>query len=417
MRAFLVFTAIILSLDARVVAAGLDQAQLQAALDEALDTHPTARRTTVALKVIDVETGDVLYDRFGDRLFTPASNLKIYTSACALDLFGPQHRFPTQIVGRVDRPTKTIQGDLKLLGGGNAMLSSKELKQLADGVVGEWGVRNLRGEVVVDNSRYSATRLGPGWMWDDQPYYFNMQVTPLMVDFNVETLPEQLDATGKPVRRAVADPQERVARTFTKMLRDRGVKIDGPHENKPASSEMTLTHNGSDLAATLKHFNHVSENAVGEVLLHEIAIAKGIAQPSWPDGAAAITAWLHDTAGLEEGSFRLVDGSGLSRYNLISADSSVKLVAFMRRHQHYQTFYDALSAYEVETGDGKQRELVRAKSGGMSGVSTISGYAQTLAGRQLAFSLLGNGFIGSKEPMFALRKKVWSVLVQYDAAN
>ncbi len=409
--AFFILVSFVATLLVQGTAAGLEQAELRTALDEVLDSDSTSRRTTVALKVVDITTGKVLYDRHGERLFTPASNLKIYTSACALDTFGPEHSFPTQITAAIDEKTHTIHDALKIVGGGNAMLSSSDLEILADRIVDDWKVRTLRGKVVVDNSRYSDTQLGPGWMWDDQPYYFNMRVTPLMVDFNVETI--RGGSGGKDKRVASSDPQAWVAAMFAEMLRKRGVNFEATKVNASAGTERTLTCDGTKLAETLKHFNHKSENAVGEVLLHEIAIANGIKHPSWPDGAKLITNWLHDTAGLEQGSFRLVDGSGLSRYNLISADSSVKLLVFMRRHKHYQTFFHALPTYEVATGNGETRKLVRAKSGGMSGVSTISGYAQTLEGRQLAFSLLGNGFIGSSKPVRDLRGKVWQVLVRY----
>jgi len=466
-RVFAGLIAFALPIIVQLRAVGLERQELQVTLDKALDSDGTARRTTVALKIIDLATSETLYDRQGDRLFTPASNLKIYTSSCALDLFGPDHRFPTQISARVDEKTGIVSGNLQLVGGGNAMLSSNELGEIADRIVAEWGVRALRGVVFIDNSRYSNIRLGPGWMWDDEPYYYNMQITPLMVDFNVlkvrafakvdGLVGAQLDpvsrypllrvvvekergAAWRVVRRptdddiivlgegefadpieerfAMKDPRSWVASMFTEMLRARGVKIEpSPHETDEGSSaaERKFVFSGSKLSATLKHFHHESENAVGEVLLHEIAIAKGKLRPSWPDGAKCITSWLHDSAGLEQGSFKLVDGSGLSRYNLISADSSVKLLAFMRRHQHYQTFIDSLLAYKVETGAGEMQELVHAKSGGMSGVSTISGYVKTLEGRQLVFSLLSNGFIGSSKPVQALRRKVWRVLVQYQA--
>lgn len=392
---------------------GLDSIELQRSLNSLLDDHLTARRTTVALKVVDLTTGQVLFDRFGDRLFTPASNLKIYTSACALDTFAPEHCFPTTIAATVDKETKSIIGNLVLKGGGNSMLSMDDLKVLANRVTKEWGVKTLRGKVVVNNSRYHNIELGPGWMWDDQPYYFNMHVTPTMVDFNVREIDGVGSKQGETVRVAVADPALWTASSFSRRLREAGVTIEPQQKVTAAGIQRELNFAGTNLADTLKHFNHESENAVGEVLLHEIAIAKGKVQPRWTDGAELITAWLHDTAGLGKGSFRLVDGSGLSRYNLISADSSVKLLAFMRQHRHYQTFFDSLPAYEVETSNGSNQELVRAKSGGMSGVSTISGYVQTVEGRQLAFSLLGNGFIGTNEPVRDLRSKVWENLVQY----
>lgn len=396
----------------------LNGTELAPSLNELLDQDPTARRTTVALKVVDLETGEVLFDRFGDRLFTPASNLKIYTSACALDLFGPQHRFITRVTASVDAQSGTAR-DMQLLGGGDSMLSSEELGKLADRVVNEWSVRTVEGPISVDNSRYSHEQLGPGWMWDDQPYYFNMRVTPLMLDFNVETIPadppEGEESEEKPERKAVQNPAAWISETFASMLLEREVITSSTTNNgTPHWVRREITLPGPTLEATLTHFNHVSENAVGEVLLHEIALANGgTNRPNWKAGAKTITNWLTKTAGLEDGSFRLVDGSGLSRYNLISADSSIRLLAFMRKHKHYQAFFNSLFAYELDTPEGKKKGFVRAKSGGMSGVSTISGYVQTLDGRELAFSLLANGLIGSAEPVFELRQKVWNALIRY----
>ena len=174
----------------------LDAQALAARLDKVLDDHPTAQRTTVTLKVIDLQSGETIYDRGGARLQVPASNLKIYTSACALDLFGPDHRF--QAIVRADGTIENgvLHGNLKLIGGGDAMLTSKELRKLAKQVVDELGVRQIIGEVVVDNSRYAPRLKGPGWMWDDEPSYYNMSVTPLMVDFNVLTVKLTPDAEG-----------------------------------------------------------------------------------------------------------------------------------------------------------------------------------------------------------------------------
>ncbi len=444
-----------------------DQTSLRAQLDNVLDDHSTSRRTTVTLKVVDIESGEVLFDRGGDRLLTPASNLKIYTSACAIDLFGPEHQFETTIKAQGELKDGVLHGDLVIIGGGDAMLSSKDLGKLADRVVKEWGLKAIHGKVVVDNSRYSQPVKGPGWMWDDDPDYYNMSVTPLMVDFNVldlrvapgkdgtikanlvlpssypqleivpaNSLAKGVLATRRPfthpivvadrgrlekaekVRITMLDPGAWVAGVFGEMLSKRGVEFsDEIAVTSPSSNEAhTIVHKGQSLAKTLKHFNEVSENAVGEVLLHEIAIANGVKKPNWPDGAKLITDWLIEKAGLEKDSFRLVDGSGLSRYNLISADSSVKLLRFMHSHPHGKVFFAALPTYEVEI-NGKKKPVVSAKSGGMGSVSTISGYVKTTKGQLLAFSLLANGYIGSAEPVFGLRQDVWEVLAHYDGGK
>ena len=443
------------------LASANEPSDLRETLDTLLNQHPTAQRTTVTLKIVDLETGKVLYDRGGDRLLTPASNLKIYTSACALDTFGPQKSFPTQIEVSGSCSNGTLDGDITLVGGGNAMLTNQELATMAKKLVEKLDLKQVKGQIIVDNSRYASPLKGPGWMWDDDPDYYNMSVTPLMVDFNVlrvhlepngdevttflipdsdyprihrnsedsatgryqitrEPFTHDLQVIGtgpiaEPVeeRKTMHDPGPWVGAVFQQMLKDLRVKFGEPSKPfTPKSKQTVLVHSGVDLATTLKHFNHKSENAVGEVLLHEIAIATGSQTPTWSDGAKAINNWLVSTVKLDDGSFRLVDGSGLSRYNLISADSSVRLLAFMSEHKHFEEFYRALPGYKVNV-DGKKHELVRAKSGGMSGVSTISGYLKTLEDRTLAFSLLANGYIGSNKPVLDLRGKVWETLVEY----
>jgi D-alanyl-D-alanine carboxypeptidase/D-alanyl-D-alanine-endopeptidase (penicillin-binding protein 4) len=98
----------------------------------------------------------------------------------------------------------------------------------------------------------------------------------------------------------------------------------------------------------------------------------------------------------------------LSRYNLISADSAVRLLKYMHTSQHFDVFFASLPSEEV---DG--RTAVWAKGGSMTAVSTISGYIRTDQGRLLAFSLLANGFIGDNKPVFNLRQRVWRELVRF----
>jgi D-alanyl-D-alanine carboxypeptidase/D-alanyl-D-alanine-endopeptidase (penicillin-binding protein 4) len=225
-------------------------------------------------------------------------------------------------------------------------------------------------------------------------------------------------AKSEKVKITPLNPGKWVAGVLTAMLTERGVKfLQANGQQSAGRDSLELKHHGQPLAATLKHFNHESENAVGEMLLHEIAIAQETKKPKWADGAKFMADWLVDTVGLEKGSFRLVDGSGLSRYNLISADSSVRLLAFMHKHPHAQVFYDALKPYEVELDGKKQKHLVVAKPGGMGGVSTISGYLTTTRGQKLAFSLLANGYIGSAEPVFGLRQKVWEALAKHEGSQ
>lgn len=463
----------------------LNHDALVQSLDELIDNHPTAERTTVTLKVVDLETGEVLYDRGGDKLLIPASNLKIYTAAAALDILGPDFQWMTGVAvdGTFDKGV--VNGDLVIRGDGDPMLDTGQLAAIADAVVNEHKVKQVHGRVRAGTMPLWADvpLKGPGWMWDDDPAYFNMSIRQVMLNFNTLTVevshgeaapviklepatdwppvviehresmePGQVIVTRKPfeevirvagnpaadaepVRHTVTmhDPSLWVASVFTRMLADRGVvfhAVDRPGDSQRKGyfyGSNLATSKSKTLAEAVKHFLRVSENAVGEMLLLKIAEARTYGDVSWRGGSNIISLWLTRTAGLEEGSFRLVDGSGLSRYNLISADSAVKLLAYMKTHKHFEPFYDGLNEYEVAFPEGEKwggvplaefdPQRVGAKSGGMSGVATLSGYIQTLDGRTLVFSFLANGYTGGNKPVMELRNAVWPVLVRYRPAD
>lgn len=448
-------------------------------LDTLLDQHPTAERTTVTLKVIDLESGNVLYDRGGGKLLIPASNLKIYTAAAALSILGPEYRWTTEVASAKPIQRGICHGGLVIHGTGDPMLDTDQLGSLADDLVEKHKLTKVLGGVRVATSpRWENVPLkGPGWMWDDDPDYYNMSIRSVMLNFNtikfmvspgkdgpvVKAEPSSVwprvevilrTPDGKPSVRferddfdetiritavlskadepksdtiTMHDPSPWIASVFTQMLIDRGVAFVEEKRFASGYDNILASMPSKTLAEALKHFLKVSENAVGEMVLLKLAETQAEGDVSWPAGAKVISDWLVNAAGLEEGSFRIVDGSGLSRYNLVSADSSVRLLAYMKQHEHFQPFFDGLPAYKVALPDKEKwggvplaefdPERVFAKPGGMSGVSTISGYVKTLDDRWLAFSFLANGYIGSNKPVIELRNAVWSELIRYRSAG
>ncbi len=463
----------------------LDTGSLRDTLDTVLDNHPTAKRTTVTLKVVDLESGEVLYDRGGGKLLIPASNLKIYTAAAALDLLGPEYRWPTEVIAEGAVRRGICMGDLLINGYGDPMLDTQQLESIADTLVKTHKLKQVRGSVrVATQYRWRDVPLkGPGWMWDDDPDYYNMSIRQVMLNFNTvkvtvvhgigeamvtldppsswpvvlwgraegddqsavritrRPFEETIRITGNPKPDAepvsdsitMHDPALWIASVFKQMLIERGVTFSKTNNDNQAvryigaDENSLLSQDGKTLAEALRHFLKVSENAVGEMVLLKLAETQTEEDVSWPVGAKVISDWLVNTAGLEAGSFRLVDGSGLSRYNLISADSSVKLLAYMKTHEHFEPFFDGLPVRKVNLSEGEEwdgvplaefdDERVFAKSGGMSGVATLSGYVKTLDGRWLAFSFLTNGYIGSNKPVLELRNAVYSALVRYRHAG
>lgn len=141
--------------------------------------------------VVSLRDGRVLYARNADKGFTPASNMKVYTTAAALDLLGADYRWRTSVYANVAPDASgAIAGDVTLYGRGAPDLASHtnsvataNLAQLADELYRR-GVRRVRGSVVGDESYFRGEPLGDGWLWNDVQWYFGAEVSALSINGN-----------------------------------------------------------------------------------------------------------------------------------------------------------------------------------------------------------------------------------------
>ena len=135
--------------------------------------------------------------------FTPASNMKIYTTAVALDFLGPTYQWRTSVyAGSPPDASGFLKGDLTLYGRGAPDLSSQSkgdrvasLRQLADGLY-QRGVRHIGGNVIGDESYFRAEQFGDGWQWNDLQWYFGAEPSALSINDN------QVDVEIKPANNA-----------------------------------------------------------------------------------------------------------------------------------------------------------------------------------------------------------------------
>lgn len=137
--------------------------------------------------VMSMKDGRILYSRDGDKLFTPASNMKIYTTAAALDLLGSEYRWRTSVYAdKQPDAGGIIDGNLTLFGRGAPDLNSygkNGLASLADQLY-QHGVRQVRGNIVGDESYFRGELFGLGWQWNDLQWYFGAEPSALTVDEN-----------------------------------------------------------------------------------------------------------------------------------------------------------------------------------------------------------------------------------------
>src|SRR6266542_4960195 len=168
---------------------------------EAILAQPDLARGFLGVEIASLRTGKPIFSLNADKMFTPASNTKLFTTAAALALIGPEYKFRTTLEtsGSLDKYGR-LTGDLLLVGRGDPNLSGRELpyntrtqrdsdpvkvlEQLADELV-QKGVKYVDGDVVADDSYFAFERYGEGWSQDDLVWAEGAPVSALTINDNV----------------------------------------------------------------------------------------------------------------------------------------------------------------------------------------------------------------------------------------
>ena len=172
--------------------------KLERKVDRILAGNPAAERAYWGILIKDLDSGRVVLGRNPDRLFVPASNTKLFTSALALTRLGPEHVVRTRVLAASGPDAAgTVNGDLILLGGGDPNLSARilpfhekdafgenplaSMERLADDVCAR-GVRRIIGDIVGDDTAYVWEPFAAGWAWDDAAAAYGAAVSALSVN-------------------------------------------------------------------------------------------------------------------------------------------------------------------------------------------------------------------------------------------
>lgn len=166
-------------------------AELQTRISAILD-KPELAPATIGVKVTSLDSGRVLFEENAVKLLRPASNMKIYTVATALDRLTPEYRFTTSVFANA-RPDAAgvVRGDLRIYGRGDPSIAArfnngdyfKAIDELASRIVAA-GVKRVEGDLVGDESYFSGPKYGSGWEWEDLTWYYGAEITPLTINDN-----------------------------------------------------------------------------------------------------------------------------------------------------------------------------------------------------------------------------------------
>src|SRR5690349_16475896 len=166
-------------------------AELQTRISQIL-AKPELAPALVGIKVTSLDSGRVLYEGNAEKLLRPASNMKIYTVATALDRLSPDYRFVTSVYAPA-RPDASgvMRGDLRIYGRGDPSIAArfnngdyfKSIDDLAARIVAA-GVKRVEGDLVGDETYFVGPKYGSGWEWEDLTWYYGAEVTPLTINDN-----------------------------------------------------------------------------------------------------------------------------------------------------------------------------------------------------------------------------------------
>lgn len=324
----------------------------------------------VGMMVYDLDADSVLYAHGERQLLRPASTMKVLTAIAAIDKLGGSYQFKTELCYTGEVSDRTLHGNIYCVGGFDPLFNNDDMRAFVEGVR-KMGVDTIRGYIYADKSMKDSDLAGEGWCWDDD----NPVLSPLLVgrkDLFVERFIRELSEAGIVVEANISERQR-------------------------PDDAFCIVSRFHTIDQVLMKMLKESDNLYAESMFYQLAAATGN-RPAKASHAASVIERLITKVGLNPRRYRIADGSGLSLYNYLSAEVEVALLRYAFRNNNiYLHLHPALPEAGV---DGTLRSRMKgtftrgnvfAKTGTVTGVSSLAGYCTAANGHRLAFSIINQG--------------------------
>lgn len=432
-----------------------------------------------------LKTGETFFKINSDKLFVPASVIKLFTSASALLLLGSDYMYKTTIYTDGIIKGGTLHGNIIIKGSGDPTISNRFIDGDVNIVFRMWadslkqlGVEKIEGNIIGDDDNFDETRLGKGWSheivnnwfappsgalcYNDNSIGIEVKPTSPGLPAEVSIKPEydyklinkvytassknepkievvkkkgshiihisgliNAESSAKKLYVTIDDPTDFFLFSLFHSLKEEGIEITGFYVDKDDESvsvnESNLTplfsHYSAPLSKLITEVNKNSNNFYSEQIFRTIGyelLGFGDIQNS-----LLMTKDIRKRMGINPENMLIVDGSGLSRLNLVTPNQVVKLLSYLHKSDEFGTFFESLPIAGVDGTLANRfkksaaENNIRAKPGFLENIRSFAGYLKTADDEPLVFCIIVNNFLVPSQLANYLQDKVCTRLVNF----
>ena len=337
-------------------------------------THDSLlNHSQMAMMVYDLTADSMLFSHNELQLMRPASCQKVITSVSALHYLGKDYQFFTSFYTQGEVKNNLLKGNLIVRGGFDPLFNYADMQAVVQ-ALRDNGIESIQGNILLDLSFKDNLEKGEGWCWDDK---------------------------DKPLNPLYYNGEPHFAIALKRHLLNTGIKFKGnvrTIKQVPQNVQL-LIHCQRPITEVLHFMMKDSDNLCAESIFYQLAARQGRPFASASDAIEHIEA-LIDSLGLNPKHYKIADGSGLSLYNYTTPQLMLTFLRYAYSNPNiYQTLLQALP---IASKDGTLKKRmantaaagnIRAKTGAVTGISTLSGYCQAPNGHTLCFTIFNQGLL------------------------
>lgn len=419
----------------------------------------------IGIVVQSMDTGRIYYSKNAGRYFSPASVQKLFTVSSALINLKPDYRFPTRLLTTGNINQGVLYGNLIFQFNGDPSLKQSDIANLIEKVKA-LGIRRIAGNIVIDNTAFDHIPYPAGWLWNDLTSVFAAPLNTVIINRNkfgltiipakrvgqrptlIPHLPpgsatfiNEMKTTYYPQRNcpitilsneknqyllrgclarrsgtqgrsiAIRNMEMFTRGLILEMLRQHGIQFNGKMfaQKTPLNAQLVAEHISLPLKTLIVHLLKKSDNLYADALFKKIGEYYNHAPGSWKNALFAELPILSHDVGIDPNHIHLVDGAGLSQYNYVTPHDVSMMLNYI---EHNPVLHDTLiPALPIAGVDGTliyrmpmlaRGKRVHAKTGSMTGVSTLAGFVQTEHHGLLSFVIMINDVPKYRAPYIVL---------------